>query len=332
MTIFHPIRRLYVLAGTALLLAIGGVLSANAQDYPNQTIKIVVPFVAGGGVDVVARIIAPRLGEALGQSVIIENKGGAGGMLGAPPWRSRRPTATRSCSGPAARMEPTPAYIPSSAMIRSATSCPSCWFRRLRFCWSCPLVAGKVRQRIDRAGAQPAGRAQFRLVRHRQHQSSRRRALQFDGGNPGEPHPLSRGGSGDDRSDRRPAPLHVRRRVDVARLRPGRHDPGAGRGRPRPLAGPSRSAHDLGIGRSRIRHRRSGSGCSLRRGRPKPIVDLDEPQDERRPGLAEHQGKLREARHRRWCGGGRRFSPGRCKSEMQKWANIVREKNIRIDQ
>ena len=56
---------------------------ARAQDYPNQTLKIVVPFVAGGGVDVAARIIAPKLGEELGQSVIIENRGGAGGMLGA---------------------------------------------------------------------------------------------------------------------------------------------------------------------------------------------------------------------------------------------------------
>jgi len=58
-------------------------LGVAAQDYPNQTVKIVVPFVAGGGVDVVARIVAPRLGEELGQSVIIENRGGAGGALGA---------------------------------------------------------------------------------------------------------------------------------------------------------------------------------------------------------------------------------------------------------
>ena len=56
---------------------------AAAQDYPNQTVKIIVPFTAGGGVDVAARIIAPKLGEELGQSVIIENRGGAGGMLGA---------------------------------------------------------------------------------------------------------------------------------------------------------------------------------------------------------------------------------------------------------
>jgi tripartite-type tricarboxylate transporter receptor subunit TctC len=67
----------------AALLASVSLAAANAEDYPNQTLKIVVPFVAGGGVDGVARIVAPKLGEELGQSVIIENRGGAGGMLGA---------------------------------------------------------------------------------------------------------------------------------------------------------------------------------------------------------------------------------------------------------
>ncbi len=57
--------------------------TAPAADYPTQTIKIVVPFPPGGGVDVVARMIAPRLSESLGQSVIVENRGGAGGSLGA---------------------------------------------------------------------------------------------------------------------------------------------------------------------------------------------------------------------------------------------------------
>ncbi len=67
----------------ATLLATVSLAAANAEDYPNQTMKIVVPFVAGGGVDGVARIVAPKLGEELRQSVIIENRGGAGGMLGA---------------------------------------------------------------------------------------------------------------------------------------------------------------------------------------------------------------------------------------------------------
>src|SRR3954453_12935197 len=57
--------------------------AARSADYPNQTIKIVVPFPPGGGVDVVARVIAPRLGVLLGKSVIIENRGGAGGSVGA---------------------------------------------------------------------------------------------------------------------------------------------------------------------------------------------------------------------------------------------------------
>src|SRR5262245_58367579 len=77
MGLFRRTRWAVLLLGA---LPLGG---AAAQDYPNQTVKIVVPFVAGGGVDVVARIVAPRLGEELGQSVIIENRGGAGGALGA---------------------------------------------------------------------------------------------------------------------------------------------------------------------------------------------------------------------------------------------------------
>jgi len=66
-----------------LPLDIGIALPAKTQDYPTQTLKIIVPFVAGGGVDVVARIVAPKLSKELGQSVIIENRGGAGGALGA---------------------------------------------------------------------------------------------------------------------------------------------------------------------------------------------------------------------------------------------------------
>jgi tripartite-type tricarboxylate transporter receptor subunit TctC len=83
-----------LVAAAALLLAIAVAPPASAQDYPTQTVKIVVPFVAGGGVDVVARIIAPKLGEELGQSVIIENRGGAGGMLGAAAVAQSPPDGT----------------------------------------------------------------------------------------------------------------------------------------------------------------------------------------------------------------------------------------------
>lgn len=73
--------------GSALVAAawtiVAAAVPAGAQQYPGQVIKIVVPFTAGGAVDVVARIVAPKLSEAFGQPVIIENKGGAGGVLGA---------------------------------------------------------------------------------------------------------------------------------------------------------------------------------------------------------------------------------------------------------
>src|SRR6187455_627766 len=76
-----PAARLICVVLAMLAVAAGG--AAQAQNYPSQTVKIVVPFPPGGGVDVVARMIAAKLGEQLGQSVIVENRGGAGGSLGA---------------------------------------------------------------------------------------------------------------------------------------------------------------------------------------------------------------------------------------------------------
>jgi tripartite-type tricarboxylate transporter receptor subunit TctC len=57
-------------------------LSAHAQSWPNRPVTLVVPYAAGGPVDTIARIIAVRLGEILGQQMVIENVGGAGGMTG----------------------------------------------------------------------------------------------------------------------------------------------------------------------------------------------------------------------------------------------------------
>lgn len=56
---------------------------ARAQDYPNRPIRMIVAYPPGGGVDVAGRIIGQKLGEALGQQVVIENRPGASGVLGA---------------------------------------------------------------------------------------------------------------------------------------------------------------------------------------------------------------------------------------------------------
>ena len=77
----HPLRRaaLKLLAATACLAAAGG---AFAQAYPNKPIKFVVPFPPGGGNDVIARIVGQKLTARWGQSVVIENRAGANGIVG----------------------------------------------------------------------------------------------------------------------------------------------------------------------------------------------------------------------------------------------------------
>jgi tripartite-type tricarboxylate transporter receptor subunit TctC len=64
------------------LLGVSFAGSASAQSYPNKSIKLIVPVSAGGGSDMVGRAVADRLGRALGQTVIVENIGGGGGVLG----------------------------------------------------------------------------------------------------------------------------------------------------------------------------------------------------------------------------------------------------------
>jgi tripartite-type tricarboxylate transporter receptor subunit TctC len=68
-----------MLAGIALAIAS---TSAFAQSWPMRPIRLIVPFTPGGGVDLTGRVIAPKLSEALGQTVIVENRGGAGGLIG----------------------------------------------------------------------------------------------------------------------------------------------------------------------------------------------------------------------------------------------------------
>ena len=67
--------------GALLALALAG--GAQAQDWPTRPPTVVVPFAAGGPIDVVARILSPRMTELLGQQVIVDNIPGAGGMVGA---------------------------------------------------------------------------------------------------------------------------------------------------------------------------------------------------------------------------------------------------------
>src|SRR5499426_2820680 len=67
------------LASVALLFSAASI--SHAQNYPSRTITLVVPFPAGGGNDALARVVAERMSKTLGQQVVVENRGGAGGTI-----------------------------------------------------------------------------------------------------------------------------------------------------------------------------------------------------------------------------------------------------------
>ena len=69
-----------LLLAALIALVLGG--GAAAQDWPTRTVTMVVPFPAGGPIDFIGRLMAQKLSEQLGQQVIVENVGGAGGNIG----------------------------------------------------------------------------------------------------------------------------------------------------------------------------------------------------------------------------------------------------------
>ena len=71
----------FAIKAIALLFALIST-TALAQNYPARTIRMVIPFAAGGNTDIIGRIFAPKMAEILGQQIIIDNRGGAGGAIG----------------------------------------------------------------------------------------------------------------------------------------------------------------------------------------------------------------------------------------------------------
>src|SRR6185503_14372414 len=67
-------------AGLAAAVCLAG--GAAAQQYPSKPVRMMVPFVPGGNTDIIARIVAPEMSKALGQQLVIENRGGAGSTIG----------------------------------------------------------------------------------------------------------------------------------------------------------------------------------------------------------------------------------------------------------
>ena len=76
-------QRRFLITAAVATATFGWCSGAWAQAYPNKTIRLIVPFAPGGTTDIVARVVSDKLGQALGQTVIVENKAGGGGSIGA---------------------------------------------------------------------------------------------------------------------------------------------------------------------------------------------------------------------------------------------------------
>jgi tripartite-type tricarboxylate transporter receptor subunit TctC len=73
-------RRSWMLSAAGVLLAL--TTTAGAQDYPTKPVRLIIPFPPGGSNDVVGRMIATKLSERLGKQIVVDNRGGAGGVIG----------------------------------------------------------------------------------------------------------------------------------------------------------------------------------------------------------------------------------------------------------
>lgn len=123
--------RRFLLAAFAATL-FGGV--AAAQDYPSRPVKIVVPYPAGGSNDIIARIVAQKLSERFGQNFLVENRGGAGGNVGAEAVAASEP------DGYTLLLTAPPPLTINAALYKSLPFDPSAAFAPVALIASVPIM------------------------------------------------------------------------------------------------------------------------------------------------------------------------------------------------
>ncbi|MGZ5091176.1 MAG: Bug family tripartite tricarboxylate transporter substrate binding protein [Burkholderiales bacterium] len=97
-----------------VLLASAAALPVVAQTYPSKAVRIVVPFAASSTIDIIARIIAPKLSESLGQPVLVDNRAGAGGMVGMDAVAKSQPDGHTLVIGALGPLAMNPALYPKT--------------------------------------------------------------------------------------------------------------------------------------------------------------------------------------------------------------------------
>ena len=113
----------------ALAIALAAALTAGAaraDDYPSRPIRLIVPYAAGGGANSIARIVARRVGETIGQPIVIENRGGGGSIIGTELVKKSEPDGYTLLLGQSGPISINPAVYNSFPTIRTRA------FRRSR--------------------------------------------------------------------------------------------------------------------------------------------------------------------------------------------------------
>ena len=117
-------------------LAFGTIEAAAQANYPDRPLRMIVGFAPGGSTDIVARLVAQRLGERLGQGVVVENKAGAGGTIGADFSAKAAPDGYTLTLGTTSTHAIAAGAYSSCRTTRLPTSRRSRWWRSRRICWS----------------------------------------------------------------------------------------------------------------------------------------------------------------------------------------------------
>ena len=290
-----------IVASIAGLAALSLGAPSSAQDYPTKPIKIIVPFAAGGPADVYARFLGVRLQEALGQPVVVDDRPGAGSIIGTDAVAKSAPDGyTLLMMSNTHTVNET--LIPNKPyqLMRDFVPVAPVNYSDLVLVVH-PSVGRQQRRRPHQARQGEPGQAQLRVVGPRHAVSHGRRALQGDGGRRHRPRAVQGKLGRAHRRARRAGADDVRRGDDDERARARGPGHGARHDRQVALDGAARRADDRRGGRARLRggdlaRRHGAEGHAARDRQPAERRDHEDPEPPRRPPGVGEPGRAADGR------------------------------------